>query len=136
MNRQVFTIILLLLACAYGSTRILYGQIPGFYQDWLVFSLLHLSPWVLFFGSIKAWHRCYTWRKMLGAKNIEPALSRGGHSSDKTTPRAHLLEYFCCGFFILSCTAILRQFGFSHSGWIIGSVLFSIFLLRIAIKKT
>jgi len=135
MNRRILISIILLMACAYGSWRVLNNKVPSFDQDWLVFCLLWLSPWILFFGSIKAWHRCYTWRSMLGVRNIEPALSRGQHVSEKTKPRAHILEYFCCALFILSCAAILKQFGLSHIGWITGSVIFSIFILRVAIKK-
>ncbi len=135
MSRRILTNIVLLMACAYGSWRVLSSAIPSFYQDWFVFSLLHLSPWILFFGSIKAWHRCRAWRFMSDHKNIEPLLPRGGYAQTKQISRPHITEYFCCALFILSCAAVLKQFGLNHIGWIIGSVIFSIFLLRIATKK-
>ncbi len=135
MNRRVITIITLLCACAYGCVCVLNNDVPSFAQDWFEFSLLWLSPWVLFLASIKSWHRCYTWRLMLDRRNIEPILPRGGLSQNRKISQPHILEYICCGFFILSCASLLKLFGVSHIVWIMGAVFFSIFLLCKAIGR-
>ena len=134
--RRRVTIIILLSACAYGSAYVLNHPVPSFQQDWLVFALLWLAPFILCIGSIKSWHRCYTWRLMLDNRNVEPVLSRGKHLQTKYESHPHILEYICCTFFLLSLAAILKLLGVEHILWIITASIFSIFLLCKAIGKS
>ncbi|MGH1470836.1 MAG: hypothetical protein ACRBCS_06560 [Cellvibrionaceae bacterium] len=135
MNRVVLTIIILLCASAYGSLRVLNNTLPQFNQDWFVYSALWISPWILFIGSLKSWHQCYVWRSILDKRKIEPILSRGGYTQEKIKTRPHMLEYICCAFFILSLAAIMKLFSVPHIGWSIGSLAFSYFILRLALKN-
>ena len=123
--------IIFLLAAAYGSYRVIAGK---FYiaSTWQYYFYL-LSPWVLLIGSIKAWHRSFTWRRMMAAKDISPELSRGLHQSSKLKQHPSILEHACLSLFLMSVVAIFKQIGIADTPWWIGSILGSYFMLRLTI---
>ena len=101
--------ILLLSAAAYGAWFVMAGKVP--YAPLWQYYLMHACPWVLLFGSIKAWHRCLTWRRMMAAKNISPDLARGAHRPSRLRQRPSVLERACFVLFLMSAAAILKQLG-------------------------
>ncbi|MBT2970530.1 MAG: hypothetical protein KME56_12425 [Candidatus Thiodiazotropha sp. (ex Ctena orbiculata)] len=127
--------ILILLACSYGAYGIL-DNTAYFYttQHWQYY-LYIVSPWILLFGSIKAWYRTFIWRRMLNNRQTPPILSRGEHRTKKNTLRTSILEYCSILFLLLAVAAIMKQLSIGHIFWWIGSFIFAFFMLRFAIKK-
>ncbi len=107
-----------IIASAYGAYIGLADKVP-YAPPWQYY-LYQCSPWVLLYGSMKAWHRCFTWRRMSAAKNKAPDLSRGRYQSSRVKPRTGILEYICIGFFILATASILKQLGIANTAWWIG----------------
>ena len=99
--------ILILSAAAYGAWGVMAGEVP--YAPIWKYYLYQASPWVLLYGSMKAWHRCLTWRRMMAAKNIAPDLARGAHLPSGSKQRSGLLEHACLGLFLIAVAAILKQ---------------------------
>lgn len=104
--------IIILLTLAYTSWQALQGNVP--HHGWLQYYYL-FAPWFLFYGSLKSWYRAYTWRRMMYAKNIAPDLSRGQKMPSKTRERKSFLEKASFFLLLLSCAAILNQFGVTGS---------------------
>ena len=123
---------MLLLIALYGSYRALTGK-PYQPHSWQYYFHL-LSAWVLLFASLKAWHRCYTWRRVSAKKNITPHLSRGMHQPLNQKERPGILEYASLILFLMAITAILKQLGIANIPWLIGSTLGSYFMLGLAIR--
>ena len=126
--------IICLLAAAYGAHNVIVGK---FYAQgtWPYYFCL-VSPWVLLFGSMKAWHRCFTWRRMSAAKNITPDLSRGEHRPSRLKERPGMLEHACSALFLIAVWAILKQFGSDNATWWIGSSAGIYFMLHLLARKT
>jgi len=101
--------ILFLSAAAYGAWIVIAGRVP--YAPIWKYYLYQACPWVLLYGSIRAWHRCLTWRRMMAAKNIAPDLARGAHRPSGSKPRPSVLEHACLGLLLISVVAILKQLG-------------------------
>lgn len=101
--------ILMLSAAAYGAWIVMTGSVP--YAPIWKYYLYQASPWVLLYGSMRAWHRCLTWRRMMAAKNISPDLARGAHRPSRSKQRPSVLEYACLGLSLMSIAAILKQLG-------------------------
>lgn len=101
--------ILVLSAAAYGAWGVMTGEVP--YAPLWQYYLHQACPWVLLYGSMKAWHRCLTWRRMMAAKNIAPDLARGAHRPSGSKQRSGLLEHACLGLFLIAVAAILKQLG-------------------------
>lgn len=107
--------ILLLLSLAYCARQVMTGyanQLAGWQ-----YCAFQLSPWVLLYGSLKAWHRCFTWRRMLSAKNTSPELSRGLCQPSKQKQHPGILELASLSFVLLSIVAILNQLGITKVSW-------------------
>jgi hypothetical protein len=128
---RIWINILFLIAAAYGSYNIITGK-SYMAHAWQYYFCL-LSPWILLFGSIKAWHRSYTWRRMMAEKNISPTLSRGHHQASKIKQHPSILEHASLCLFLTAIAAILKQFAITNIPWLMGGVWGSYFLLRIAI---
>lgn len=110
--------IVFLIVSAYGAYTGLADKIP-YAPPWRYY-LYHCSPWILLYGSIKAWHRCFTWRRLSAAKNKAPDLSRGHHQPSQTKQHSGILEHACIGLFILAVATILKQLGIANVVWWIG----------------
>lgn len=133
--RKVYLNIALLLVCAWGA----YGVIEHAH---VYFTLSHwqyyfyaISPWGLLYGSIKAWHRSYSWRRMAAQRYAAPVLSRGAHRAGKKPQGQNILEYASAGLLLLSIAAILTQFGASHIAWWLGSFACAWIVLRLTLKR-
>lgn len=96
--------------------------------------LTKLSPLLLLLGSLKAWHRSFTWRRIMTEKNISPKLSRGHHKPSRSNARPGILERGCLILFLMAIGAILKQLGMTNIPWLIGSIIGSLSLLRLAIR--
>lgn len=101
--------IFFLSAAAYGAWGVMAGSVP--YAPVWQHYLYQASPWVLLYGSVRAWHRCLTWRRMMAHKNISPDLARGAHRPSGSKQRPSVLEHACLGLFLMSVAAILKQLG-------------------------
>ncbi len=132
---RVWFKIALLMASAYGAYGVLDQASVRFTPSHWQFYFYAIAPWALLLGSIKAWHRSYIWRCMLDQRQTSPALSRGGHRTDKTTRHPSILEHFCFFLLILAIAAILKQLSAAHIEWWIGSFLGAWFVLRFTLKK-
>jgi len=128
---RVWINILFLLATAYGSCQVIAGKAYTTSSWQYYFCLLY--PWVLLLGSLKAWHRCSLWRRMMAVKHISPGLSRGQHKPSRSNKRPSILERSCLILFLIAIAAILKQFGITNIPWLLGGIWGSYFLLRIAI---
>jgi len=124
--------IMFLIAASYGSYNVITGK-AYMLPSWQYY-LYQLSPWILLFGSIKAWYRSYTWASMMHKKNIVPKLSRGLHQQSKQKQHTSILEYACLVLFLLSIAAICKQLKIPNSHWIMGGAWGSYFMLRLAIR--
>ncbi len=124
--------IILLMAGAYGSYNVIADQSYNAHA-WQYYYYL-ISPWILLFGSIKAWHRCSVWRRMVPQKNISPELSRGHHKPSKLKQRPSILEYASLILFLMAVAAILKQLKIPNSHWLMGGAWGSYFMLRLAIR--
>lgn len=133
--RYLFNIIML-FAFAYGAYGVLnYSNAQLMGEHWQYYLYL-VSPWALLYGSLKAWHRCFVWRRMLEHRQTPPILSRGKHSIHKTTTRPSILEHGSFLLLVLAVAAILKQFSVSHIAWWIGSLLGAWFALRLMLKNS
>ena len=121
-----------LLVAAYGSYVTLKSH-PYIAHAWQYYFYL-ICPWVLLFGSIGAFHRFYSWRRMSEQKNHSPLLSRGHHQPTRSKQRPGIFEYVCLTLFFMAVAAILKQLGVLNISWWIGSVLGACFLMHLAIK--
>jgi len=106
--------IILLIYLAYCARQVMTGY-AGQLSGWQYY-LYQLSPWVLLYGSLRGWYRCFTWRRMTSGKNISPDLSRGQHRPSRQKQRPSILEFTCLALALISVAAILKQFG---NTWII-----------------
>ena len=134
MNFRTWLYIILICFCAYGAWGILNETVPAYRVSEFLFVLYMIAPWALLYGSIKAWHQCFVWRRMLAKRQIPPVLSRGHHRTEKSLGRTSILERICALLFILAIAAILKQFSITHIEWWIGSIIGAYFALRLAIK--
>lgn len=103
---------LLLLAFFYGAWQVVTGNDTAY--GWQRYFYL-LSPWLLLLGSIRAWYRCFTWRRMTADKNIAPDLSRGQHKPSRMKRRRSILEHACIVLCLISIAAVLKQFGIDNA---------------------
>ena len=122
--------------CAYGAWGILNETVPAYRISEFLFVLYMIAPWALLYGSIKSWHQCFVWRRMLAKRQTPPVLSRGQYRSEKSLARTSLLERICSLLFLLAVAAILKQFSITHIEWWIGSLIGAYFALRMVIKRT
>lgn len=123
--------IALLLALAYGSWLVTNGKAPSYgWQHYLCAA----SPWALCYGAFKAWHRCFSWRRMLAARKITPDLSRGKSFSSNTRSKTSILELACIALVALSIAAILTQLGFENAALYIGVAIDSYLALSVACR--
>ncbi len=130
MIMRYWLMIIILASSAYGAyITLTHAHVPYADNSW-EYILVLISPWVLLFGSLKAWHRCFVWRRMLHARQKPPVLSRGKYLNQKSTTRPGILEQSCLLLFLLSVAAILKQLSVSHIEWWIGSALGAYFILR------
>ena len=125
--------ILFLLAAAWGSYNIITGKLYAS-GTWQYYFCL-ISPWILLFGSLRAWHRCYTWRRMSAAKYISPVLSRGKHLQERAKQSTGILEYACFVLFLTAALAILKQLGIAGAAWWIVLFLITFFMLRLIARR-
>lgn len=114
--------IIMLLACGFGAYGVLSGAASYSSRHWQYYLYL-ISPWVLLYGSLKAWHKNFIWRRMLSNRNINPVLSRGQHRPQRDILRPNILEHSCKLLFLLAVAAILKQLSVSHINWWIGSLI-------------
>ena len=124
--------IIMLIALAWGAHNVVAGHhfIEGTWQYYFCL----VCPWALLYGSLKAWHRCFTWRRMMAEKDISPFLSRGKYHPSRLRKRPSILEHACFYLFIVSVLAIMEQLRIENAAWWVGSFLGSYFLLRLAIR--
>ena len=120
--------IALLLTFTYGSWQVITGKAPSY--GWQYYFCLS-APYALLFGSLRAWHRCLTWRRMMAAKTITPDLSRGKNAPSNTRQHASILELACIFLSALSIAAILTQFGISNAALHIVMAIGSYLALRV-----
>ena len=132
---RVWINILILVACAYGAYGILDRADGQFTSAHWQYYLYAVSPWVLLFGSIKAWHRSFIWRRMLDQRQSPPVLSRGNHRIERTIQRPSILEYASILMLLLALAAIFEQFSVAHFQWWIGSLVTTWIVLRFVVKK-
>ena len=132
---RVWINIFILIACAYGAFGILDNTSSQFTSAHWQFYLFAVSPWVLLFGSLKAWHRSFVWRRMLDQRQVSPVLSRGNHRTEKTVQRTSVLEYASVLLLLLALAAIFEQFSVTHIQWWIGSLVSTWIVLRFVVKK-
>jgi len=114
---RIWANILLLLVLTYSSWLIITDQATV--NGWQYYFYL-FSPWLLLLGSIRGWHRCFTWRRMIADKKIAPELSRGQHKPSRMKQRPNILEHACLALFLISIAAILKQFGIGNAAMCIG----------------
>ena len=115
---RIWINIAFLTVATLGAYSVMTGKVP-YAPSWQYY-LYQACPWVLLYGSMKAWHRCFTWRRMSAAKNKAPELSRGQHQSSRIKQRTGILEYICFGLFLLAAASILKQLGIANVSWWIG----------------
>lgn len=132
---RVWVNILILFAYTYGAYGILDNASSPFTSAHWQFYLYAVSPWVLLFGSIKAWHRSFVWRRMLDQRQVSPVLSRGNHRNEKIVQRTSILEYASVLMLLLALAAIFEQFSVAHIQWWIGSLVTTWIVLRFVVKK-
>lgn len=132
--RVLFNIIILGL-CAYGSWVVLNQSLPAYNANEIQYVMFMLAPWALLYGSIKAWHQTFVWRRMLNARQNPPILSRGEHQQQRNKLRPSILEHICAAMFILAFAAILKIFSAPHIAWWIGSLILSWAFLRIVLMR-
>jgi len=125
--------ILFLVVCAYGACEVIAG-VTFTPEHWQYYFYL-IAPWALLFGSTKAWHRSFIWRRMLAKRQTSPALSRGEHQATHFRGRPSTLEHASFGLLILALAAILEQLEVANTKWWIGSLLGACFMLRLVIGK-
>ena len=125
--------IALLLAAACGACIVLAEKVP--YAPAWQYYLYQACPWVLFYGSIKAWHRCYTWRRMMAVKNTAPDLGRGKHRPSKVKQRPGILEQACFGLLQVAIASIFKQLEIPHAMWWIGLIISGYVALRSITRK-
>ncbi|MEW8333926.1 MAG: hypothetical protein AB2692_23555 [Candidatus Thiodiazotropha sp.] len=135
MMRKVYLNIVLLLAFAYGSYGVIEHAHVYFTPSHWQYYYYGASPWALLYGSLKAWHRSFTWRRMAAQRYAAPVLSRGEHRAGKKQQGQNILEYASAGLLLLSIAAILTQFGASHIAWWIGSLMGTWIALRLTLKR-
>ncbi len=114
---------------AFAQNRLSYGN-----SDWQYY-LYIAAPWILLILSIRAWHRCYLWRRMLQDRQTPPVLSRGKSRNKKSRMGPHILEHSCALLFLLSVAALLKQFSVAHIEWWIGPVCFAWITLRFVMAR-
>ena len=133
--RRIWFNILLLLALTYGAFGVL-GSVDSRYTPvhWQYY-LYAVSPWLLLFGSIRAWYRCFVWRRMIQQRQPIRLLSRGEHRIESTAQRTSVLEYASIGMALLALAAILEQFSVSDIAWWIGSLIGAWIVLRIMVRR-
>jgi hypothetical protein len=123
--------ILLLMAMTWGSYNVMIGNF-FIAHSWQYYVCL-ISPWVLVYGSIRAWHRCLTWRRMSANKDKSPYLSRGLHRTSRIKQRSGILEHACFCLFLIAVAAIFKQLGIDGARLWIGSIIGLYFMLHLAI---
>lgn len=124
-------IICLFLASIYGCSVVLLQDYPLYYEgDWRYYAFM-LAPWVFLLFTIKSWYRCFIWRRMLDARQISHALSRGGYSVTNMKARPSILERLCLGFMLFAIAAILKTLFIQNIAWWIGAIFISCLLCRI-----
>lgn len=127
--------ITILLACAFGAYAELYRASSTYgTQHWQYYFYL-ISPWILLYGSIKAWHQNFVWRRMLNNRQTSPVLSRGGHHTEKGILGPNILEHSCMLLFLLAVTAILKQRSILHIEWWIGSLVGAWLSFRMVVRE-
>ena len=135
MMVRIWINIILLLVFAYGACGVLENAdnryTPAHWQDYLY----AVSPWFLLFGSIKAWHRSFIWRRMVHLRQAVPILSRGEHRIENAAQRPSILEYASIGLLLLALAAILEQFSVPDIAWWIGSLVGVWIVLRIIVIR-
>ncbi len=128
---RIWISILLLLTFTYGSWQTITDNASR--SGWQYYLYL-LSPWLLLLGSIRAWYRCFTWRRMMANKIIAPDLSRGQHKSSRTKHRSNLLEHASIALLLISIAAILKQFGIDNAARYIAVAIGSYIALSVAYR--
>jgi hypothetical protein len=125
--------IVFLVVCAYGACEVIAGVTftPEHWQYYFYLS----APWALLFGSAKAWHRSFIWRRMLAERQTSSTLSRGEHRPSNSRQRSSILEHASFALLILAFVAILEQLEVANTKWWIGSLLGACFMLRLVIGK-
>lgn len=133
--KRVWINIILLLALAYGAYGVLDNVDSRYTPSHWQYYLYVASPWLLLYGAVKAWHRCFIWRRMMHLRQVEPILSRGEHLIENRGHNRSILEYISIGLVLLAIAAILKQFSVSDIPWWIGSLVGAWIVLRITLKK-
>ena len=135
MMRKVYLNIAVLLVCAWGAYGVI-DHVDHFYTPahWPYY-FYAVSPWALLYGSLRAWHRSYSWRRMAAQRYVAPVLSRGEHQAGKPAQRQSILEYASAALLLLSIAAILTQLGASHIAWWLGSFVGAWIALRFTLKR-
>jgi len=124
--------IIILTLLAYGCIRAL-GNALLFNQGSLSYYFYLCAPWALFYGSLKAWHQSFVWRRMLEDRYSAPTLSRGGHDFNAQHKQSRILERICAALFVLSLASLLKIFSVQNILWWIGSLICSMLILRIVL---
>lgn len=92
------------------------------------------APWVLFFSSIKGWHRAFIWRRMFYMRTAPPTLSRGSHRVEQLAPRPGILERISASLLLLAIAAILHQQNIPNISYWIAAIIGAWLLMRMAFK--
>ncbi|WP_241086683.1 hypothetical protein [Candidatus Vondammii sp. HM_W22] len=135
MTIRIFFNIIILGFAAYGSYRVLENALTFYTDQHWQYYFYWIAPWALLYGSVKAWHQSFVWRRMLGARQNPPILSRGGYQQQRTKRHPSILEHICAALFILALAAILKIFSIHSIAWWIGSLIFSWACLRIVLIR-
>jgi len=130
MRTPIYIIILITLA--YGCVRVL-NNVLLFNQGSLSYYFYLCAPWALLYGSLKAWHQSFIWRRMLEDRYSSPTLSRGAHQFNVQQKQSRVLEHICACLFVLAIAALLKIFSVQNIVWWIGSLAFSWACLRIVL---
>ncbi|MCG7870523.1 MAG: hypothetical protein JAZ11_00285 [Candidatus Thiodiazotropha lotti] len=134
MGRVYFNIVLLLVF-AWGAYGVLEHADRMFTPAHWAYYYYAVSPWALLFGSLKAWHRSFVWRRMSYQRTTPPILSRGEHRTQTAPQRTSILEHASIAMLLLAIAAILEQLGVSLIAWWIGSLMGAWIVLRFILNK-
>lgn len=124
--------IILLITLAYGCMRVL-GNILLFNHGSLSYYFYLCAPWALLYGSLKAWHQSFIWRRMLEDRYSVPTLSRGEHYFNAQQKQSRVLEHICAALFVLAIAALLRIFSVPNILWWSESLVCAMLILRMVL---
>lgn len=132
--RHWLAFILIIVSGYCSFVALTWDRIPYGHHDWQYY-LYCAAPWILLILSIRAWYRCYLWRRMLQDRQTPPVLSRGKSCNKKSRMGPNILERSCALLFLLSVAAIMKQFSVAYIEWWISSMCFTWITLRFVMAR-